>query len=365
MLEEKIKAGEDALQAISTLIKPGEVNYYPFMAAINALDINNEMMKELMKTMEGDASKSRCIQRLYCILQSLFVCIDALYTLNSVITNNKNYLNINQNRQLRELKYIRNDVVGHPASRVFDNQRIGCCVLKKDLVTKKEFKYYIYYEKETKARKVNIADLVEQYYDESTNLLLRLASFKAPNVEPLVADLKSVERMLSSDADVRSKLLDLRSKFISSHAYITKKNTRFIWRIELLIKLRQSVNGDRDFTELLNYCAGYQLCKLYDAIVPVGTGNEKDRIKNDMRMPKGLTQFYKMMEKNPRLEETVSFLKDMTHPLFSASLKKCMEYTQDDYPQAYSYLETIKQMAEGNDSDLVYCLGILLQKRDK
>lgn len=62
------------------------------------------------------------ILRLYGLLQALFVCIDSLYTLTFKITGTKNFININDNKALRELKYIRNDVVGHPTNRIVDDK---------------------------------------------------------------------------------------------------------------------------------------------------------------------------------------------------------------------------------------------------
>ena len=68
------------------------------MAAINALDINNDMCRYIVSTFEGESKSGEAIQRLYAILQSLFVSIDALYSLNVVLTNNKNFIKISENK---------------------------------------------------------------------------------------------------------------------------------------------------------------------------------------------------------------------------------------------------------------------------
>jgi hypothetical protein len=50
---------------------------------------------------------------------SLSVAIDSLYEISYSLFDNKHYVNINQNKTLHEIKYVRNDVVGHPGNRVY------------------------------------------------------------------------------------------------------------------------------------------------------------------------------------------------------------------------------------------------------
>lgn len=358
-----IKSNETVLAQIKGKIKQGEKNYFPFMAALNALDINNEMIKYIAKTFDGDALPGEPIERLYAILQSLFVSIDALYTLNIVLTKNKNNININQNRQLRELKYIRNDVVGHPANRVYDGERAGCCILKKDLVTKKSFKYYIYFNGEIKAREVKIPELIMSYYEEANKFLNRISSYKDYDINEIVAILKKIMRKLDSDLDIRDDIFDLRGLYLKNNVSSGKNDVRFIWRIELLFKLKNiETNNDKEIKDIIDYATGYQVVKLYEALTPFGINNDKDGISNVKKKPKGIVQFEKMVEKNSTIETSSKFLHDMTHPLFSGSLNKCIAYAEEcGFSSAKKYLELIKSYYEVKDSDIIYCLGINLK----
>ena len=134
-LVEKIKTNVELVAQLKNKIKQGEDNHAQYKASINALELNNEIMAYFEKSKDGEAPAGECLSRVYALLQTLFVSIDALYSLNILLTRNKNNININQNRQLRELKYIRNDVVGHPVNRIFANDEVGFCVLKKNDIT--------------------------------------------------------------------------------------------------------------------------------------------------------------------------------------------------------------------------------------
>lgn len=360
---DKIKTNEETLSNLKGRIKQGEKNYFPFMAALNALDINNELLKYVGKTFDGDAKEGEALERLYAVLQSLFVSIDALYTLNIILTKNKNNININQNRQLRELKYIRNDVVGHPSNRVYDGERVGCCVLKKDLVTKKSFKYYIYFNGEIKAREVKIPELINSYYDEANKFLTRAMGFKDYSIDEIVAQLRKIMRKLASDVETKEDIFELRSLYLKSNAATSKNDVRFIWRVELLLKLENVfTENDKELKDIVDYAIGYQLVKLYETLTPYGVNSEKEGLANAKKKPKGILQFEKMVEKNSSIETSSKFLHDMTHPLFVGSLNKCIDYANETGSgSAKKYLEVIKTYYEQKDSDMVYCLGISLK----
>src|SRR5690625_920542 len=68
--------------------------------------------------------KSKILINIFGLLQSLFVSIDALYTLTLTITKSKNYININNNQKLNKLKFIRNDVVSHILNRIYKDNII-------------------------------------------------------------------------------------------------------------------------------------------------------------------------------------------------------------------------------------------------
>ena len=281
--------------------------------------------------------------------------------------NNKNFININQNRQLRELKYIRNDVVGHPSNRVYEGEGSGCCILKKDLVTKKSFKYYIYFNKEIKAREIRIPELIMAYYEEANKFLSRISLFNPFDSKVILEQIKKIYRKLNSDLDIQEDIFELRGMYLKNNAATSKNDVRFIWRVELLLKLKKTItSNDKDLTEAIDYAAGYQIMKLYESMMSFSSVADKEGIGNAKKMPKGIQQFVKMIEKNPNLVELCSILHDMTHPLFAGALTTCIEVASNTgNTQAKRYLEIMKSFHEQKDSDMIYCLGIVLKNAIK
>ncbi|MGM9971441.1 MAG: hypothetical protein ACI35W_03465 [Anaeroplasmataceae bacterium] len=363
---EKIKKNRDILVSLNSLVSQDNPKYYHFMASINALEINNDIIEDFIKKAEKELPSGECLTRIYGVLESLIKSVDALYSLCYIITNNKNIININQNRQMRELKYIRNTVINHPVSESFNEDNIGCCIIKRDKVTAKTFKYYIYYNKEIKAREIKLLDMIDAYYQESQSVLERIKAYKDVDFEEVISQLKKTYRKFTNDLDIREDILDLRGAYLRSSMIMANKDVRFIWRIECLMKFIGKTNKDKDVKEIYDYCIGYQLSRIYSTIVPIGYDNNKDALVNDRKIPKALTQFYKLTEKNQTLDGIIEYLYDMNHPFFVPTLKKCLDFvTEAGLDQAKKYFELIKSAFESNDPDSVYCLGVILNNQKK
>ncbi len=365
-LIEKIKTNVDFVSTLKARMKSGEIKNPQYKASINALELNNDIMAYFEKTKDGDALTGECLSRVYALLQTLFVSIDALYSLNMILTNKKNNININQNRQLRELKYIRNDVVGHPVNRVFDNDLVGYCILKKNDISKKSFKYYIYYDENIKKREVIISSLVDSYYDEANKFLARLIDYKEDNNDELLQKIKRAAIRLSADEEIKEEVLQLRSLYISKYPTRTKTDVRFMWRIENIMKLRSYIaQADKEVKEILNYATGYQLTKLSELLLSEDKNSEKLIVPNKVREPKGLAQIDKIVSSDKKLEEALENIHDMTHPLFNASLDKLMAACSKDTPYALKYLTQIQKYKDAGESSVVYCLGIACKNHNK
>ena len=361
-LVEKIKTNVELVGQLKNKIKQGEENHAQYKASINALELNNEIMAYFEKTKDGEAPAGECLSRVYSLLQTLFVSIDALYSINVLLTKKKNNININQNRQLRELKYIRNDVVGHPVKRIFDNDEVGFCILKKNDISKKSFKYHIYFEDTIKKREVIVNSLIDSYYEEANKFLERIVNYKEDNNEEIFNKIKRIAIKLQADEEIKEEILQLRSLYISKYPQQAKTDVRFMWRVEMLMKLRTFINNnDKEVKEIINYATGYQLTRLSELILPFDAITDKNTVPNKLREPKGLAQIDKICQNNPILEEAVKNIHDMTHPLFSAGLDKLIAACNKDTPYALKYLTLIKQFKDQQESDVVYCLGVVIK----
>lgn len=363
---EKIKTNVELVSQLKNRIKQGEENHAQYKASVNALELNNEIMAYFEKSKDGEAGAGECLARVYALLQTLFVSIDALYSINLLLTKNKNNININQNRQLRELKYIRNDVVGHPVNRIFDNDEVGFCVLKKNDISKKSFRYHIYFEDTIKKREIMINSLIDSYYDEANKFLDRVVNYKDDNNDEIFNKIKRISIKLQADEEIREEILQLRSLYISKYPAQAKTDVRFMWRVEILMKLRTFLNPkDKEIKEIINYASGYQLTKLSELILSYDKINEKNIVPNKLREPKGLSQIDKIVADKPVLAEAIKNIHDMTHPLFAVSLDKLIAACNKDTPYALKYLQTMKQFKDQGESDAVYCLGVVIKNHRK
>src|SRR5690606_13891944 len=88
-------------------------------AAVSALGHVDAMIEDF-KLREG-ISRADILLDVFGLLQGLFVGIDAMYQLSFTTTKYKYHININMNKNLKELKYLRNDVVGHPTNRNYED----------------------------------------------------------------------------------------------------------------------------------------------------------------------------------------------------------------------------------------------------
>jgi len=142
-------------------------------ASLNALDVNNTQQHYFYMSLENDFSDGEIILRYYGLLQGLFVCIDSLYALSYSFTKSKSFININQNKKLRQLKYIRNDIVGHPANRVYSERELAYCMLNKKELDKRTLSYTInFINKKVTNKKVDLVDMLFDYYVEANNILI-------------------------------------------------------------------------------------------------------------------------------------------------------------------------------------------------
>ena len=159
---------------------------YQMASALSALEaticITNAYYEE-----EGTLTEDEYILRLYALLQGLFVSIDALYSLAYALTSSKNFININNNPHMRNLRYVRNNVVGHPANRIFGVKEVSYCILDRNRVSKNFFTYNIYTKDNVKTVTVDINELVLSFFKESNTLLDELynLSLKSLNLTPL------------------------------------------------------------------------------------------------------------------------------------------------------------------------------------
>lgn len=253
-----------------------KISYYATKSSLNTLlNTNSINMAYLIKVDDKAQSDSEELLHVFGIMQSLFVSIDSLYELSRGITRRKWSVNINQNKHLLEIKYIRNDVVGHPSYRVYSKQDIGFCELELEDVDITTFKYAIYTvvdNKETKEeRTVYIPELLYNYYLES-NIILQDIFNRFEYEENMIKD--KISNALTDDVymlykdyinDQRTNeiIKKIKDSYVRYKKVDVNSKDRFIWRCNLILMLFEWEDEDENKQRVIEFITKMQIQKLH------------------------------------------------------------------------------------------------------
>lgn len=323
----------------------------------------NEYLNDIKKN-NGDGDK---IILLFGILQGLFVGIDSIYTIGKATGLNKLMINLNQHESLREIKNIRNDVVGHPTYRYYDKNSVGYCTLDLDHIEYSNITYFIYtYENNriniTK-RHVDLIESINDYHNELDEILTRTIKFN----EVLLSKEKTKLSFLIRDlADIfiggtySSTLLeDIRLKYSKLFNLPKSANNRVIWRINLIDYLF-NFHDKNVYTDYLTYSEIYKLHMLVFNF-------EK---KLDVRLKYNFPKYHRNEEfkylrsqliKLRNINFNINVLHDSRHPLYKNSIKLLIDRFKDDDKCSKLVYWIESQVKQSNDS-MLYLIGSELKK---
>lgn len=331
---------------------------YGIAAALKALDITNEIQKAYFNKTD-DLTKADNILRLYALLQGLFVSVDSLYSLALTLTKSKSYININNNMALRQLKYIRNDVVGHPSNRVLNSEVLAYCILDDNSIDINGFSYKIYTPDEIIEKNVDINIILEAYYKEANSLLDELYSIAKTdlNKTKLETYIKKAVDDYYLNLDYFKSLDDFIAEYKNIYKNAKREQHRIIWRYELINELKNC--GTKDYEkEIINYCIGIEIIKIYELIF--GT---KYIIENKKNVPVSIGNFYRFLNKNKELYYMLDYLIDTSHPLFLKTILKIKTIAyKKGFKEAVNYLEMIEKAYNAKNYDIVYSLALPIKE---
>lgn len=336
---------------------------YSIAAALSALETTNEIPKSFFIKEQRKLEVSDYVMRLYALLQGLFVSIDSLYALALSLTKSKSFININNNKDLRQLKYIRNDVVGHPANRVLDNDEIAFCILDNDSISLDSFSYKIYTKDSIINKEVNINDILVSYYNETNALLDEL--YKLANKEK---NKTVLQELISNTLDAFFKdenYINKFNKFILEYKELypksKKEQHRILWRFDLIERLNNINTKDENEALVIKHCVGLELVKIYELVY-----GSKYKVDLMTRIPDYISLFYRFLNKNKSLYPYLTYLEDTDHPLFLSSLAKLKdEALNKRIYEVVNYLNMIIRAYDSNDLELVYALALPIKEYKK
>ncbi|MDE7263035.1 MAG: hypothetical protein K2N64_00045 [Anaeroplasmataceae bacterium] len=334
---------------------------YPILAAISALETTNEIQKCYYEL--EDSTSQFNVLKLYAFLQSLFVSVDSLYALSYSLTKSKSTININKNQVLRELKYIRNDVVGHPANRMYNSTTLAYCILDEKSVSKHSFTYNIYSGAGVEKRDVDITRLVENYYLECNNFLKELQFVATTERKKSSYSKLSMEALNQFDmqGDYMEALIKLKKLYVKEFPHASSNQHRFLWRMELIEELRGYQTEDKDIADLKEYSIGLEILKIYQLFA----GN-KDSLELGRRKPILLSSFYRFLKKNKDSLSYLPQIQDLKNPYISTALNKFIHLAKEKnahYVLQYVYL--LMELYKNKEDALLYAFALPLKEYKK
>ena len=360
-MEKLIEANETKIERFDIEFYLNQKNY-AVASAISALETTNEIQKSYFKN-DNNLELSDYILRLYALLQGLFVSIDSLYALSLSLTKSKNFININNNKDLRQLKYIRNDVVGHPSNRVINSDVLAYCILDNSSIRLDSFSYKIYTKDEVSVKDVNVLEILTSYYKEANALLDEL--YKISSSDKNKTKLENLISIALDDYFLDRNHLSSFEKFINEYNNLypssKKEQHRILWRCDLIEKLSSYNVTNEDEKLTIHYCIGLELVKIYELVF-----KNKYKVETIKRTPMYISSFYRFLNKNKELYSYLEYLNDSDHPLFLSSLKTLRaEAANKRIVGAVNYLDMILNAYASHNLDFVYALALPIKEYKK
>ncbi len=314
----------DLLKSYVELLDKDEQNSYGYRAKA-AYDMLGHI-DMMIKAYQSDTvhNQGEVLLDVFGLLQGFFVGIDSLYDLAIGLTHYKYHININQNKVLHQLKYVRNDIVGHPTNRTYDKGAIGFSVLKPAKLTKQNMTYetFIYHRNrlEKRMQTVVFEDMIAEYQNEKDQLISDIYKFvsKPPKDGEMVNDLLDLYDTLNLDLANKIK-----NDFMQKYGLDEKSKHRFLWRLDLVKTLINWHDQDDDIDSFIIYMAQLQVEKLYDMICDMQDVRGKE-IYTDL--PEILIDFYKFIRKHEvKAYPLLMNLHDFDHPTHHQDFEKLLE----------------------------------------
>lgn len=257
------------------------------------------------------------------LLQSLFVGVDALYGLSYGVTNKKWSVNVNNNPLLREIKYVRNDVVGHPTKRMYNDNKIGYCDLNLEKTSYYELVYKIAIPSDKSeivtTHTVDLKKTIESYNSESSRVLDEI--YKRMLLENEISNEYFSEYAYSLFKDYkngiknRELLSEIKDKYMEKYELDSNSHDRFIWRINQVEELFNW--DDEDHNEIIIYLTFYIIEKLYRMCNQIDELDFSNIVLN-YTIPKKLKDYSDFIDK---CKIDKSILTDNYHPKFNNTLE--------------------------------------------
>ncbi len=352
-------------------LKKSVINYHKTMTALSTLKNVNELIESYYINIDKDISRGEELNKVFGLLQGLFVSIDSLYELSRGISKNKWSININDNKCLQQIKFIRNDVVGHPSFRHYSKSDIGFCNLNLNQTNMYNISYQVctinHNDTIEEHREVDVLRILESYYIESNkalNVVFNKLDYEITCVNTdlslcLTDAVYKLFHYYKNKEDYLGQINNIKKSYLKMNNLKEDDLDKFIWRMNLIMKLFLWKEESSKKIETLKYLTFVQIQKLHSMCIQ----HDKDHnIRFEYsKLPKFNLPVY--------LEHYLNFkqrkLSNKTHilnnihesnsPLFKASINKLLLLSKSNAVtyELFSWLLSLSKESR----EKVYLLG--------
>ncbi len=308
---------------------------------------------------EPQAEKGAILLDVFGLMQGLFVAIDALYDLAIGLTSYKYHVNVNKNKVLKQLKFIRNDIVGHPTHRTYEHGGTGFSIIRQTPLNKDKIIYdtYIYQKgkESVTTQEVLFKPLVKAYIDEKAIILDDLYGYltnKDGSTELSEMCFRLYEML---DLGVLDKVVE---QFTLKYGLSKDSKHRFLWRADLLRTLINWHEDDDVLNGFILYMAKFQAAKLYDIALKSANQFGKDLYT---KLPDVLVNFYRFIRHHERTAyPLLENIHDHDHPLHDADLQALLSLDPNQDAE-----KLIKFLLAQTDDQKAFLIGSTLREYRK
>lgn len=361
---ELLENNEAVLDKLYNLIKNDlnikSINKSKSISAITSLKQFNNISKAYFDY--KNRNDCELLIHLFGLFQGLFVAIDGCYSISLALTKTKWSVNINLNPVLHEIKFVRNDVVGHPSNRTYGKQAIGFSLIDYDKTSYEHLSYETHIYKlnsdEIIKRNVNILDTVRNYYLEVNKLLNDVMNKtylpKSSYISYTLAFKNLYEKYKKNILSV-DDILELKKTYILDNCLHIETKDRFIWRLNILKELIEYRSSKKVINNLINYTTIFQIKKIYNMAM------EFDRLRKlkinkidiiEYNYPEILKKFKAIRKANKKL---FTYLNDPMHPAFRSNLINLKNKSND--LEVKMVIDFLLNLDVKKYSNLIYALG--------
>lgn len=354
---------EEALRKINTyfnnrafdnLLIKEKNRYYQIKSSISVLN-------EIQTVIDEYEKEAFSLINLFGLFQYLFISIDAVYDLAYAITNNKWLININNNPKLREVKYIRNECIGHPTYRQYGKNEVGYCYIDFSATNKDYLSYYSFLEDDSDVVKklVDIKDMLKSFSSEVTITLNDIYQYiirdRSASKVYLTPKVKRVYEEYNSSMNISNRAINNIISIYQDNYHLDKNSkSRFIWRLEIIKDLMTINTYSNNEKMVIDYLIRKQLKKVISMAIDADRelyGYKEETSPMPVHEPTLIKYGWEYLKKTKLIE----VIKDPNHPLFDQVVTNILKHS----PSIVCELFAMIKREEGSQS-FVYAIGSAL-----